>query len=60
MKVVFLIVITWFAGNGRYVYVHEFPTWEACLQAVHTARVDVSHGAESEGMAIAYCAPQKP
>ncbi len=57
MTKVFLIIILYFNGGGTQIYQHEMPGYETCFMAVEKAKLDVSHGDESEAMAIMYCSP---
>lgn len=56
----FLIVFLWFNGGGVRQSVHEFNSYEECDRSLKALVLNVSHGNESEAMATAYCAPQKP
>lgn len=54
---IFLIMFT---VNSRtsypvIVYQHAMPDFATCQEAVHNAKVDVSHGADNEAMAVIYC-----
>lgn len=55
MKVI-LIVIVVMTGNGRVEREYPMPDMKTCLDAVKSARVQVSNGEDNEQSAIVVCA----
>ena len=57
MLKVFLIIHLFVNGQSLYMYQHEIENMETCLNIIKGAKLDLSHGDESEGVALMYCAP---
>ncbi len=57
MLKVFLIIHLFVNGQSLYVYQHEIDSMDECLNIIKGSKLDLSHGDESEGVALMYCAP---